>query len=195
MFTGLIEEVGTIHSISHHADSARIVVQGAMVSHDLKVDDSIAVNGCCLTVTEIDEQRFVVVAVRETLSKTTLGTFIVQDKVNLERALLPTTRLGGHFVQGHVDTVGIVESVDLREAGRELWISFPAPYRKWLIPAGSICVDGVSLTTASVEESRFKVALIPHTVQATTLGALKDGDKVNLEFDVLAKYMENFVSP
>ena len=192
MFTGLIEEVGTIESITPTGDGAELVLKGAKVMDDIDVDDSIAVNGCCLTVTSFTDNTFSVTAVAETLKKTTLGDLTVGSMVNLERAMQLGARLGGHIVQGHVDTTGVVEEVIQNDTGWEVWFSFPPQYRKYLIPVGTLCINGVSLTVAEVEEERLKVALIPHTLDVSNLIQLKAGDRVNLEFDLLAKYVENF---
>jgi len=192
MFTGLIEEIGTVSSYTPSGDGAVIVIAGGAVMDDLNIDDSIAVNGCCLTVAQRDETTFTATAVAETLKKTTLGSLATSSTVNLERALRVGDRMGGHYVQGHVDATGTITDIHINTEGCEMWISFPAPFRKWMIPVGSICVNGISLTLAELEQERFKVALIPHTMKATTMHALKIGDSVNLEFDTMAKYAENF---
>ena len=192
MFTGLVEEIGTVNSITPSGDGMIISITANKVMEDIGVDDSISVDGCCLTVTEHTDETFTVTAVAETLKKTTLGTRTRNDSVNLERAIRMGDRLGGHLVQGHVDVVGIIQSIVNNVEGLELWISFPAPFRKWLIPTGSVCVNGISLTVAELEQERFKIAVIPHTLSVTTMGTSAVGDAVNLEFDMMAKYAENF---
>ena len=192
MFTGLVEEIGRVVSITDKGDGADITFAGGIIMDDLNIDDSVSINGCCLTVTSLDKESFNVTAVQETLKKTSIGDLKDGDAVNLERALMMSDRLGGHFVQGHVDSTGTVKEVIVNDEGWEMWINFPAEFRKWLIPVGSVCVSGVSLTVADLTDDTFKVAIIPHTLEMTTLGKLQPGDRVNLEFDVLAKYMENF---
>ena len=192
MFTGLVEEMGVVVSTRSLGDAVEFTMKGSIVMNDLDVDDSIAVNGCCLTVTSREKDTFMVTAVQETLKKTTLGSLKTGDRINLERALAVGDRLGGHFVQGHVDATGRINNVIVNDAGSEIWIEFPAPYRKWLIPVGSVCVNGISLTVADVTETSFKVAVIPHTLAVTTLAEAEAGDAVNLEFDMLVKYIENF---
>lgn len=193
MFTGIIEEIGTVVGVTPQGDGVRLDIEAHQVMDDLAVDHSIAVNGVCLTVTERSETVFSVTAVAETLRKTTTGALVQGSRVNLERAVRMSDRLGGHLVQGHVDTVGAVRSVIENEAGWEVWFSYPIEYRRWLIPVGSICVEGVSLTVAAVDGDAFKVAIIPHTLQKTTLGSKRVADAINLEFDMVAKYVANHV--
>ncbi len=193
MFTGIIEEIGTVLRVTPQGDGVRLDIEAHQVMNDLAVDHSIAVNGVCLTVTERSETVFSVTAVAETLRKTTTGALVQGSRVNLERAVRMSDRLGGHLVQGHVDTVGAVRSVIENEAGWEVWFSYPIEYRRWLIPVGSICVEGVSLTVAAIDGDAFKVAIIPHTLQKTTLGSKRIADAINLEFDMVAKYVANHV--
>ncbi len=193
MFTGIIEEIGTVLRVTPQGDGVRLDIEAHQVMDDLAVDHSIAVDGVCLTVTERSETVFSVTAVAETLRKTTTGTLVQGSRVNLERAVRMSDRLGGHLVQGHVDTVGAVRSVIENEAGWEVWFSYPIEYRRWLIPVGSICVEGVSLTVAAIDGDAFKVAIIPHTLQKTTLGSKRVADAINLEFDMVAKYVANHV--
>ena len=189
MFTGLIEEVGTIVSAVNDGDGRHFTISAPHVITDIHVDDSIAVNGCCLTVTHHDETTFSVTAVAETLRKTTLGTLHEGSRVNLERAVRLMDRLGGHMVQGHVDTTGTIDEIFHNDNGWEVWCTYPASYAKWLIPVGSICMEGVSLTIAELSNERFKIAVIPHTLERTTLGRISVGSAVNLEFDMIAKYI------
>lgn len=194
MFTGLIEEIGTIDHTAPDGDGVRFTITARNVMDDLAIDHSIAVNGVCLTVTQRSATSFDVTAVAETLRKTTTGHLANGDKVNLERAVRLNDRLGGHLVQGHVDATGIVDDIIVNETGCEIWIRFPAAYRKWIIPVGSICIDGISLTVAALEDERCKVAIIPHTLTHTTIGEKRIGDVVNLEFDMIAKYIDNLTN-
>jgi len=191
MFTGLVEIIGTIEEIEEleNARRLRIGVSGDYLS-DAQIGESISVNGCCLTVTEFTPQNFTVVAVEETLRRTTLGEKQIGALVNLERALKANARLGGHIVQGHVDGVGVV--VNVRDEGESLWTTFEPPFEmmKYIVAKGSICIDGVSLTVAGVAYNKFSVALIPHTREVTTASQWQSGASVNLEVDILAKYVE-----
>ena len=182
MFTGLIEELGSLAS----REGGRFTFAAELVTADAKVGDSMAVNGCCLTVVEVGPGRWSADVVDETLSRTTLGALQPGDPVNLERPVRPTDRLGGHVVQGHVDGVGEVVSPapDLVIATRDT---------RYVVEKGSVAVDGVSLTVAGVDDDGFRVAVIPHTGAVTTLGGLKPRDLVNLEFDILAKYVERLL--
>jgi riboflavin synthase len=182
MFTGLIEELGSLAS----RDGPRFTFAADLVITDAKVGDSIAVNGCCLTVVEVGPGSWSADVVDETLSRTTLGALHPGHPVNMERPVRPTDRLGGHVVQGHVDGLGVVVA-----PAPDLVIA--TPDTRYLVEKGSVAVDGVSLTVASVEEDRFGVAIIPHTAAVTNLGRLRAGDTVNLEFDILAKYVEKLL--
>lgn len=197
MFTGLIEETGTVVEATHTGNGRRLVIRAKRVMDDLGIDHSIAVNGVCLTVVELATNTFSVDVVAETIRKTTIGMLAPGSTVNLERALRISDRLGGHIVQGHVDATGTIESIITLEGnspGWEIWVSYPTQYRKWLIPVGSVCINGISLTIADIEAERFKVAVIPHTLSVTSLFLSKIGDAVNLEFDMLAKYIENITT-
>lgn len=191
MFTGLVEEKGHVLQVQRGEHGSRLVIGCSLVLSDVAVDHSIAVNGVCLTVTEFTESSFSVDVIEETLRKTSIGMLREGSSVNLERAMQLGARLGGHIVLGHVDTTGVVEDISAVDLDWNIWISFPAEYRRYLIPVGSICVDGVSLTVAELEPTRLKISIIPHTLAVTTIGTLKVGDRVNLEFDVLAKYAES----
>lgn len=193
MFTGLVEETGTIASCTPHDGKVRLIITADRIMDDLAVDHSVAVQGVCLTVVERDTSTFAVDVIAETLAKTTIGHLAVGSRVNLERAVRMADRLGGHLVQGHVDATGSVQNI-VTDGGRwDIWIAFPETFRRWLIPVGSICVNGVSLTVAELTDSAFKVSIIPHTLDVTTLGQLAVHDQVNLEFDLLAKYIEQLV--
>ncbi len=195
MFTGLVEEVGEIVEVSTSANGTDLVIQGERVLGDLAIDHSIAVNGCCQTVVGIEGERFRVTAIPETLRKTTLGSFTTGERVNLERAVRVGDRLGGHLVQGHVDAVGEVTEILEQEGERLISISYPDEYVPLVIPIGSIVIDGVSLTVARKEDATLTVAIIPHTWSVTTFNRLKVGDLVNLEFDMIGKYIQNLLPP
>ncbi len=190
MFTGLVEETGTVQSIKKKGGSVIFTVQGKKTVKTLRIDHSIAVEGVCLTVIKRAAKTFDVQAVEETLKKTTLGKLKAGSPVNLERPLLPSDRLGGHFVLGHVDGLGRVTSLKTLESSWILWIQVPKHFAHHLVPVGSIAVNGVSLTMAEVKRNSFAVSIIPHTMEVTTFHLLKPGDAVNLEFDVLGKYVE-----
>ena len=194
MFTGLVEETGTVAKTRRAGGSTIYTVRGSVTVKGLRIDQSIAVEGVCLTVIKRSGRTFDVQAVEETMRKTTLGRLRKGSRVNLERPLLPTGRLGGHFVLGHVDGVGRVESLVLRESSWLYWIRVPQRFAHHLIPVGSIAVNGVSLTMADVRDSSFMVSIIPHTMEVTTFALLKPGDPVNLEFDVLGKFVEQFLA-
>ena len=193
MFTGLVEETGTITSCTPHNGGLRLRCSAQRIMDDLAIDHSVAVQGVCLTVVERDDTSFAVDVIAETLTKTTIGTLHDGSHVNLERAVRMADRLGGHLVQGHVDTTGTVREIITTDGRWEIWIEFPPAFRRWLIPVGSVCVNGVSLTVADLTEAAFKVAIIPHTLEITTLRDLAAGDLVNLEFDLLAKYIEQLM--
>ncbi len=195
MFTGIIQAVGRVAAIEARGHDARLRIDsGLLPLADARPGDSIAVNGVCLTVIELAGQSFTADVSVETLSCTTLARLKAGAAVNLEPALLPTTRLGGHLVSGHVDGVGrLLES---RPDGRSQRLRFelPAPLAKYVAAKGSIGVDGISLTVNAVETNRFDVNIVPHTLTHTTLGALRAGDEVNIEVDLLARYLERLLS-
>jgi riboflavin synthase len=191
MFTGIVEELGRVRSLEDRAGGARLVVHCATVNRDSSVGDSVAVNGVCLTAVEVTGEALSFDLGLETLDRSTLGRLRAGDPVNLERPVTLATRLGGHLVQGHVDGVAPVRSVDRNGAGASIRIALPPSLRPYVVEKGSIAVDGVSLTVTVVDDEGFEVALIPHTLAATTLGKREPGDGVNLEADVVAKYLEN----
>jgi riboflavin synthase len=193
MFTGIVEELGEIISIETLGDSARASVRGKIVSADAGHGDSIAVNGVCLTVVETDGETFTVDVVKETLARSSLGTLRPGSRVNLERAVRADQRLGGHIVQGHVDGAGAVLSREPGDRWETVWFSLPPELNRYVVEKGSIAVDGVSLTVTEVGDAGFSVALIPTTLALTTLGDRRPGDPVNLEVDVIAKYVEKLV--
>lgn len=189
MFTGLIEEVGTVASTIVEGGSRRLTINANNTLEDLAIDDSIAVDGCCQTVVARASDSFTVVAVEETLMKTTLGQYKEGNRVNLERPLRVGDRLGGHFVMGHVDCVGTIVRTETRESSWIYWIGYPSEFRKLVIPVGSIAVNGVSLTVAQIDGNSCMVSIIPHTHAMTTFNLLNVGDSVNLEFDMIGKYV------
>jgi riboflavin synthase len=194
MFTGIIEETGAVASLDRHAAGAKLTVRAGLVLSDLEIGGSIAVNGVCLTAVEITPQSFSADLSPETLERTNLGALRPGAVVNLERPLAPTGRLSGHFVQGHVDGVG--EFVSLESVGDGNWwlrVRAPRELLRYFVFKGSIAIDGISLTLASVEDDVIGVAIIPHTYQATTLGKLASGSTVNLECDVIAKHVERLL--
>jgi riboflavin synthase len=193
VFTGIVEERGRVRSLRAGPDGARLEVSCRTVAGDADVGDSVAVNGVCLTVVDRDDGALAFDLASETLARSTLDALRPDDAVNLERPVTLATRLGGHLVQGHVDGVGAVDAVDRDAGGWVLRIRQSAGLERYLVEKGSIAVDGVSLTVAAVADGGFAVALIPHTLAATTLGQRRAGDSVNLEVDVLAKYVERLL--
>lgn len=193
MFTGLIEETGVISRIESAGLGRRITISASVVTADIQTGDSINVAGACQTVVRFSEKEFTVEAVEETLKKTTFGSLKQGERVNLERSLLPTTRLGGHFVSGHVDTRGEVSSLQKLSNSWLVTVRYPVEFSKYIIPVGSIAIDGISLTVAEKGDDWFRVAIIPHTWEVTTMKDRKTGDDVNLEFDLLGKYILNAV--
>lgn len=194
MFTGIVEELGTVVAVEDQGDAVRLSVRGPLVTEDAGLGDSIAVNGCCLTVVSNVEGVFTADVMRETLTKTSLSAFEPGTRVNLERAVTPVTRLGGHIVQGHVDGTGTVISREPSEHWELVKVAVPEELERYLVAKGSITVDGISLTVVDVAEGAFTVSLIPETLARTTLGFKQPGDVVNLEADVIAKYVEKMVS-
>ncbi len=193
MFTGIVRELGAVAAIDGGADGVRISIDAPATASSAAVGDSVAVNGCCLTAVEVDGVRLAFDAVPETLGRTSLGALVAGSEVNVEPSLRVGDPLGGHYVQGHVDAVGTVVSIDSEGEGKRVSISTPDGTLRYVAEKGSIAVDGTSLTVAAVDDSAFTVALIPHTLEVTTLGRLGVGDPVNVEFDVLAKYVERLL--
>ena len=198
MFTGIVEELGEVVSVDDLGDSVRLSVRADRVTADAEHGDSIAVNGCCLTVVDNHGVVFTADVMKESLDKTSIGTLGVGSRVNLERAVQTHTRLGGHIVQGHVDAVGTVLERIPSEHWEVVRIGLPARLSRYVAEKGSITVDGVSLTVVEIDDSRqepsFTVSLIPTTLEMTTLGSRAVGDPVNLEVDVLAKYVERLLA-
>ena len=194
MFTGIIEEIGTVKEITPRGLGKSFQIQANLILDDLKVDQSVAVNGVCLTVVKIGKDFFSADAVEETLSKSTLTHLNRHDKVNLERALRFQDRLGGHLVQGHVDGVGTIRQFANQPHACTISVEILAELERYAISKGSITIDGISLTIANKNSNLITVAIIPHTIKQTTLQFKKTGDVVNIEVDFLAKYIEQFVN-
>lgn len=186
MFTGLIEEIGIVKSATTH----HLVIEAKNVLEDIRVGDSIAIDGACLTVTSVDNNHFNVDLMVETIKYTGLGKLRYGNQVNLERAVTLDKRLGGHLVLGHVDDIGTILSIDLRQTDRIIKIAFPTKLMRYISYKGFIAVDGISLTITDLDASSFSVSLVNHTQKHTTLGNKRPGDNVNLEIDVIARYLE-----
>jgi riboflavin synthase len=193
MFTGIVEELGTVENVEDQGDAVRLTIRAHTVLDDVRTGDSIAVNGCCLTVVDTTVDTWAADVMQETLDQTSLRGVQPGERVNLERAVTPTTRLGGHIVQGHVDGVGEILSRTPSDHWEVVEISMPPTLAKYVVDKGSITVDGVSLTVVSTAEDRFTVSLIPETLARTTLGQRRPGDNVNLETDVIARHVEKLV--
>ena len=188
MFTGIIEEVGRIEGIDDQAGSRHLTIS-ASFAPALKVDQSVCVNGACQTVVAQDEETFTVVAIEETLRKTNFGTLGPGKRVNLERAMLPGSRLDGHMVQGHVDATAEVVRVEQEQTNWLIAVQFDPAFMPYVIPVGSITLDGISLTVARLEENILSVAIIPHTYTHTTVSEWRPGQRINIEFDMIGKYV------
>jgi riboflavin synthase len=195
MFTGIVEELGRVAAIQALPDNAiRITIEGPTVLSDANLGDSICVNGVCLTVAEQNGDQFTADVMSETINRTTIGDLLAGSQVNLERPVTLATRLGGHLVQGHVDAVGAVSAREHSENWDVVTITPPRDLLKYVVEKGSITIDGTSLTVSAVTDTTFSVSLIPATLEKTTLGIRQIGDRVNLEVDVLAKYVEKLVA-
>jgi riboflavin synthase len=194
MFTGLVEAMGEVVAVRSRPPGVRLVLRNAEIARDASLGDSISVNGCCLTVVERSSEAFSFDAGEETLSRTNLGRLAEGSSVNLERSLQLGDRLGGHLVTGHIDAVGLLDERQDDEDWSKFWFRVPRLLTRQMASKGSVAVDGISLTLVDVEDERFSVALIPHTLQVTTLGKLRVGGEVNIETDLLAKYVERQLS-
>ena len=194
MFTGLVEEVGMVRAIVHGAGAQIRIAAPLITSLNPAIGDSIAINGVCLTITKMSGNELCFDAVEETLSRSNLGKLRTGDPVNLERAVSANRLFGGHFVLGHVDGLGTIISFDKKPGATTLTISAPEDVMRYVVPKGSIAIDGISLTVAYCDDNRFSVAIIPHTIENTTLKSKKPEDTVNLEADILGKYVEKFIS-
>jgi riboflavin synthase len=193
VFTGIVEELGAVVAVAPAEDSARLTIRGAVVTGDAKHGDSLAVNGVCLTVVDVAGEEFTADVMGETLRRSSLGKLAPGDPVNLERAATVATRLGGHLVQGHVDAVGALLERTPGAQWDTVRFGMPARLARYVVEKGSITVDGVSLTVIEVDETSFSVGLIPTTLALTTLGGKAVGDPVNLEVDIMAKYVEKLL--
>ncbi|HOC33702.1 MAG TPA: riboflavin synthase [Ruminococcus flavefaciens] len=195
MFTGIIEEVGTVKAVQHSGSNSFIRIEAKKILEDIHLGDSIAVNGVCLTVTHFDSTTFQADVMNETLSRSSLGSLRNGSPVNLERAMAAGGRFGGHIVSGHIDGTGTVS--DIRNDGIAVWytISANADILRYIVKKGSIAIDGISLTVAKVTDNSFSVSIIPHTASVTILGTKKIGDIVNLENDIVGKYVEKLMKP
>ncbi|HWE82690.1 MAG TPA: riboflavin synthase [Gaiellaceae bacterium] len=193
MFTGIVREVGRAAAITGSSGGIRLEIEAPATAATTAIGDSIAVDGCCLTAVETTDGRIAFDAVPETIARTSLGALVTGSRVNVEPSLRAGEPLGGHYVQGHVDGVGVVRSVADEGNGRRIWIDAALEILRYTVEKGSITVQGTSLTVAALDGDGFAVALIPHTLEATTLGELAAGSPVNLEVDVLAKYVERLL--
>ena len=194
MFTGLIEEIGRVEKIRESGKGISMRIGCRKVLEDLNLKDSISIDGVCLTVVEINDDHFNVDVVEETITRSNIKTYTTGHKVNLERALLLSQRLGGHLVQGHVDGTAPIKSQEMIENGTILTVEIPADLNEFVVEKGSISLDGISLTVASLIDGELSVALIPHTLESTTIGEKKIGDLINVEVDILAKYAKKMLS-
>ena len=194
MFTGIIEELGKVQSIEERGENARIVVEAHTVVEGTNHGDSIAVNGVCLTALDLQQDSFAADVSKETLSRSTLGSLKPGSAVNLERSVTPATRLGGHIVQGHVDARGELLSVEDHGESWTVRFGFPREVARYLVFKGSVAVEGISLTIAELTDGYFEVAIIPKTWEVTNLSRLQVGDRVNLEVDVIGKYVERLLA-
>jgi len=193
MFTGIIQEVGTVIQTSTVGGGLYITVRAPRASRELRVNDSVSINGVCQTVIKQQGENFTVEAVEETLKKTTFGDLRTSAPVNLELALRLNDRVGGHLVQGHVDGVGVVRSIVQNESSWLISVEISTEFTRYVIPVGSISIDGVSLTVADIKDSLITVSIIPHTMDNTNFGNFKAGTRVNVEFDLIGKYIERLV--
>jgi len=194
MFTGIIEELGSVRAIEERGENARIVIAARVVTEGTNHGDSISVNGVCLTALDIQPDSFAADVSRETLLRSTLGRLRPRTPVNLERAVTPATRLGGHIVQGHVDARGQLAGIEDHGESWTVRINYPKEIARYLVFKGSVAVEGISLTIAALTEDYFEIAIIPKTWEVTNLSHLKSGDDVNIEVDVLGKYIERLLS-
>src|SRR3989339_557444 len=193
MFTGIIEEVGKVSSLRKNSGIMEITIEAAKIFDDIKIGDSISISGVCLTVTLFKGNSFTVQAVEETISRTTFSKLRSGNNVNLERAVRPIDRLGGHFIQGHVDCIGKVISVKNQSGNLLISISPAKEQEKYIVTKGSIAIDGISLTVTYTKTGEFGISVIPHTVENTTLKGIKPGDNVNIETDIIAKHIEKLM--
>jgi len=195
MFTGLIEDTGLVVSFHRRGEAGVLVVETALPAADIAIGDSVAVNGACLTVTASSLRTLTFDVSPESISRATVGTLRNGSRVNLERALRLGDRLGGHIVSGHVDCAGRLTRSENRSGNHQLQFTLPPEHARYLVEKGSVTIDGISLTVNAVSQDGFSVSIIPHTYSSTTLGQLKVGDRVNIETDIIGKYVERLTSP
>ncbi len=194
MFTGIVEEVGSAHKLKEEKDIHQYQVRSTPAfASEVETGDSVSISGVCLTVYDVQSHSFRADVSMETRRCTTFGNPSRHDRVNLERAVTPSTRLGGHIVSGHIDGIGMLEVREDNENESVLWISTPPDLSRYMAPKGSVCVDGVSLTVNQVKEDQYCVTVIPHTLENTTLGRVQPGDEMNLEVDLVARYLERLM--
>ena len=194
MFTGIVEELGKIQEIETRSSGMRFTISAKLVMDDLNIGDSISINGVCLTVTEKKEKEFSLDLVPETLNKSNLGELIEGNYVNLERAMQASDRFGGHILQGHVETLGVILDKQQQEDNAVISVGLDPEWMRYCIPKGSIALDGISLTIAKIEANIVEIALIPHTLENTTLGLKSKSDTLNIETDIIGKYVERLLS-
>ncbi len=194
MFTGIVEELGKIQEIETRSSGMRFTISAKLVMDDLNIGDSISINGVCLTVTEKKEKEFSLDLVPETLDKSNLGELIEGNYVNLERAMQASGRFGGHILQGHVETLGVILDKQQQEDNAVISVGLDPEWMRYCIPKGSIALDGISLTIANIEANIVDIALIPHTLENTTLGMKSKSDTLNIETDIIGKYVERLIS-
>lgn len=195
MFTGIIEEIGVVKSIRHGSKSAQIAIEADKIFSDLKIGDSVSTNGVCLTVTSIQKNIYTADVMNETLSRSALGKLVPGSKVNLERAMAADGRFGGHIVSGHIDGTGTIKQIKQDDIAIWYTITTKPEIMRYIVEKGSIAINGISLTVAKAERDSFRVSIIPHTAKETTLSLQKVGSVVNLENDIVGKYIEKFTAP
>ncbi len=193
MFTGIVEEIGRIKTINQFRNGLKIEIVATKIIEDMKVNDSVSVNGVCLTAVKISDKSFTADAVGETIRKTTLKTLTINEEVNLERAIRLSDRLGGHLVQGHINGIGTIKQLYQTDNNYFLEIDVPTQLEKYLVPEGSIAIDGISLTTASLTGTKIQISIIPHTWDNTIIKNKKAGNNVNIETDIISKYLEKLL--
>lgn len=194
MFTGIVEELGVVQKVEEKGNTLFLSIEAKKVTEDLKLGDSVAVNGVCLTVTNYNGSSFQADVMPETFKSTSLSHLKIGSLVNLERAMKANGRFGGHFVSGHVDCVGIIERRVPKENAIYIDISFPNEFYYWMLPKGSICIDGTSLTIFQLEKNKITLSIIPHTVKQSVIGKKKVGELVNIEFDPFVKYLHHYLT-
>lgn len=191
MFTGIVEDIGVIDAIERKSNLCTLSLRSSKIAQGVKLGESVAIDGVCLTVTKVKGSVIFFDIMKETLDKTTLGAFSAGSSVNLERAMQAASRFGGHFVTGHVDGIGKIAKIIRAKNYAEFQIAVPVPLKKFIVPKGSICVNGISLTVGKVQKNGFSVYMIPFTMQVTTMADKKIGDATNIEVDILARYILN----